>query len=204
MAANPVSRAQRADARRSIERILDAAVDELARDPEASMSAIARRAGVVRATVYVHFPTREALIAAVTERAMRESAEAIQAAGPDEGDPREALERVLTAAWQVLARHHALVAINTPGESEALREMHGPVLGQLRPLLRRGQSAGVFDSDVSTDWLLTVALELIHAASREVSAGRMSHAEAEEALQSAVIGALAPAPRGRRGRAGRS
>src|SRR6266545_6772367 len=105
MVANPVPRAQRADARRSIERILDAAVDELARDPEASMSAIAERAGVVRATVYVHFPTREALIAAVTERAMRESAEAIQAAAPDDGDPLEALERVLSAAWQVLARH---------------------------------------------------------------------------------------------------
>ncbi len=204
MVANPVPRAQRADARRSIERILDAAVDELARDPEASMSAIAERAGVVRATVYVHFPTREALIAAVTERAMRESAEAIQAAAPDDGDPLEALERVLSAAWQVLARHHALVVINTRGESEAVREMHGPVLGPLEPLLRRGQDAGVFDAEVNTDWLLTVTLELIHAASREITAGRMSHDEAEAALRSAVIGALTPEPRARRGRAGTS
>jgi AcrR family transcriptional regulator len=204
MAANPVSRAQRADARRSIERILDAAVDELAQDPEASMSVIAQRAAVARATVYVHFPTREALIAAVSERAMRESAAAIQAARPDEGIPAEALERVLAAAWQVLARHHALVAINTSGDSEAVREMHGPVLGPLEPLLRRGQAAGVFNADVSTHWLLTVALELIHAASREVTAGRMTDAEAERALLSAVTGALAPAPRARRGRAGRS
>ena len=37
-------------------RILDAAVDALASDPEANMAEIARRAGVVRATVPVHFP----------------------------------------------------------------------------------------------------------------------------------------------------
>ena len=40
----------------SVAAILDAAVEALASDPDASVSAIAARAGVVRATVYVHFP----------------------------------------------------------------------------------------------------------------------------------------------------
>ena len=39
---------RRADAERSIARILDAAVDALGRDPDASMAQIASRAGVVR------------------------------------------------------------------------------------------------------------------------------------------------------------
>ncbi len=43
-------RRRRADAERSVARILDAAVDALASDPEVSMAEIARRAGVVRAT----------------------------------------------------------------------------------------------------------------------------------------------------------
>src|SRR5215216_2925329 len=88
-------RRRRADAERSVARILDAAVEALADSPDASMAAIAGRAGVARATVYVHFPTREALIAAVTERAMSEVIAAIEAADPEHGDAEVALRRVV-------------------------------------------------------------------------------------------------------------
>ncbi len=37
-------------------------------DPDLSMTEIARLAGVVRATIYVHFATRQSLVTAVTER----------------------------------------------------------------------------------------------------------------------------------------
>src|SRR4051795_6806246 len=116
---------RRADAERSVARILDAAVEALASDPDASMSAIARRAGVVRATIYVHFPTREALLEAVTHRAVAEVAHVIDAARPDDGAPVEALERVITGSWRTLGRYHALVAVNTQQHGhEALRRRH--------------------------------------------------------------------------------
>src|ERR671910_3798197 len=121
------ARRRRADAERSVARILDAAVDTLASDPETSMAEIARRAGVVRATIYVHFPTREALLEAVTRRAIAEVTQAMAAAEPDRGDAAEALQRVLTAAWQELGRFHALVAINTRRPQAELRRLHRPV-----------------------------------------------------------------------------
>src|SRR5918993_391836 len=110
--APPNPRPRRADAERNVERILEAGLEALASDPEASMANIARRAGVARATIYVHFPTREALIEAVTERAIADVTEAMKSAAPDRGDPSEALQRVLSVAWRELGRFHALVGIN--------------------------------------------------------------------------------------------
>src|SRR4051794_35410292 len=130
---------RRADAERSIARILDAAVDALADEPEASMAEIARRAGVVRATVYVHFPTREALLEAVTHRAIAEVAQVIDAAEPHRGPAAEALARVVAASWRRLGRYHALVAINTQQHAHAeLRQRHSSVS---RPCSRSSSAA---------------------------------------------------------------
>jgi AcrR family transcriptional regulator len=98
----------------------------LASDPDASMAEIARRAGVVRATIYVRFPTREALIAAVTERAVAEVTEAIEAAEPTRGEARDALERVVAAAWRNLGRFHALVEVNRRLPQANLHASPGP------------------------------------------------------------------------------
>jgi AcrR family transcriptional regulator len=196
----PAPQTRRADARRNVERILDAAVEQLADDPEASMAAIAGRAGVARATLYAHFPTRDALIAAVTARAIDESTEAISAAAPDEGEPAEALARVLAAAWRMLGRYHVLVAINTRRHPASVRTLHAPVLELVRPILERGRKSGAFNADVPVDWLLTVVLELVHAASREVSAGRLPEDAAERALLASVSGALAQGAGARRRR----
>jgi AcrR family transcriptional regulator len=57
---------QRADARRNLDRILEAAADAFAEvGPDVTTSEIARRAGVGHGTVFRHFPTKDGLRAAV-------------------------------------------------------------------------------------------------------------------------------------------
>lgn len=183
-------RRRRADAERSEARILDAAVEALADDPEASMAEVARRAGVVRATVYVHFPTREVLISAVTEHAMSEVVDVIVAAEPERGDPADALLRVVTEAWRTLGRYHALVAINTRLPEAELHQRHGKVFTALQALIERGQRTGAFRKDVPAAWHLSMLVALIHAASAELRAERLPPDEVESALVATVLGAL--------------
>jgi AcrR family transcriptional regulator len=182
---------RRADAERSIARILDAAVAALGEDQEASMSEIARRAGVVRATIYVHFPTRDALLEAVTERAFAEVAAVIDGAEPERGASVDALARVVAATWRTLGRYHALIAINTGEQThEELHHRHGSVLGKLLPLVKRGQADGVFRTDVPAGWHLAMIMALIHAGSGELRVGRMPEDGAEAALVATVLGAV--------------
>ena len=188
---------RRADADRSIARILDAALDALASDPDASMAEIARRARVVRATIYVHFPTRDALVDAVRQRAMHEVGATIDAAAPERGDATDALRRVLTSTWRELGRYHALVAITTQLPHAEVRSKHHSVLARLEPLIARGQADGSFRSDVPASWHLSMLMAVIHAASAELQAARVHDGQAEDALVRTVLGAICDPP-GRR------
>ena len=185
-------RRRRADADRSVAAILAAALEALASDPDASMAEIARRAGVVRATIYVHFPTRESLLDAVMEHAVAEVAQAARAAEPDSGEPTEALERVLRATWQKLGRFHALLEINTSRLSaKELRRRHLPVLEHFAPLIERGQKAGVFRGDLPIEWHLAVIRAIVHTASHELQSGRIAEREVEKAMLTTALAAIA-------------
>ena len=185
-----VTRRRRADAERSVARILEATVDCLSLDPDASMADIARRAGVVRATIYVHVPTRESLLGAVTHHALADVAQGIASADPDSGDPVDALRRVISATWRKLGRYHALIAINTQRPHEELHHQHESALAALEPLIVRGQAAGAFRSDVPASWHLATLLALIHGASGELRAGRIEEDLVEQALVAGIVGAL--------------
>ena len=182
---------RRADAERNTTSIINAALEGLASDPDASMAEIARRAGVVRATVYMHFPTRESLLDAVMEHATGLVAEAIRGAEPARDAPREALERVLLATWLQLSQFHSVLAINISRLSaKDLRRRHLPMTTQFIPLLERGQAEGVFRSDVSATWLIAVLRAIVHVASTELQAGRLSQAEVERTMLTTAMNAI--------------
>ena len=190
---------RRADAERSVTAIINGALEALASDPDVSMAEIARRAGVVRATIYMHFPTRESLLDAVMERATGLVAQAIREAEPDRGEPKEALERVLLATWQQLSQFHNVLQININRLSaKELRRRHLPMTSQLVPLAERGQAEGVFRSDVSATWLIAVVRAIVHTASTELQGGRLSQDEVERTMLTTALAAVSMPEQARR------
>src|ERR1700721_3865495 len=86
-------RRPRADAVRNRERVLEAAkIVFSAGGADASLEAVAKRAGVGIGTLYRHFPTREALFEAVYRREVEQLADLAEQlkteAGPTEPFPR--------------------------------------------------------------------------------------------------------------------
>jgi AcrR family transcriptional regulator len=180
------TRRRRADAERSVSAILDAAVRVLADRPDASMDQIAKAASVARQTVYAHYSSREALLDAVMQRAVKETVAAIDSARIDEGSPAEALERLVAASWQTLDRHPHLVDLRGALTSAEEHALHAPILERLERLVTRGRRSGDFDRRLPPSWLLATFLGLAHTAAQEVRAGRLSAEEASRALKRTV------------------
>jgi AcrR family transcriptional regulator len=154
------------------------------------MERVAEAAGVSRATLYHHFASRDALMDALTDQSIVEVTTALQTARPAQGTPDEAMERVLRAAWQVIGRYRGLVIVNQRLERADLRARLEPALAPLRALIARGQRSGAFDAELPVEWLIGTLTDLIHAASRQVTAGTMDAEAAEQALLRTARGSL--------------
>ncbi|GLZ81448.1 TetR family transcriptional regulator [Actinorhabdospora filicis] len=182
---------RRADARRNIERILAAALELYGSRPGVSMSDVAKAAGVGRVTLYAHFPSRADLGAAVAERAVAETVAALSGLGLDALPADEAVAAMLRGQWRIFERNEYLRGnIVADVEPERLRAGHDPLMEYLTALLARGRAEGVFRGDLPTGWLITAFYHLVHAAADEQRAGRLTPAEAVEALVATVLSVL--------------
>jgi AcrR family transcriptional regulator len=185
-------RAQRADARRNIAAILDAATACLARDPELTIADIAAAAGVGRITLYGHFKTRAELVDAVLGRAITQ-ADAILEATDTSGEPHEALASLVAASWQIVHEfRNILLAAQRELPAERIRGVHDPILRRVQSVIDRGQQAGAFRNDQPRQWLITTAFSLMHAAAEDATAGRIKAEDAAQLITATLLAAFAP------------
>jgi AcrR family transcriptional regulator len=89
------SRGRQAEARRNDARILEAALEVFAEDPQAPLAAVTERAGVGQASLYRRYPSKDALLARVCEHGMARMRDAVLAAIRSPGDPWDALSGFL-------------------------------------------------------------------------------------------------------------
>ena len=175
----------RADARRNMRAIVDAAAHMLASDPATPMQDIAEAAGVHRATLYRHFPAREDLIAALHRRALEDAEEAVRASRIDEGTAIEALERVIVALFAVGDRYRMLV--HEAGKDPDLCEQEDRLGALLRELVVRGQAEGSLRPELDPQWTLVALGALILAGLESVSDGVLTAADVPGLVLSTVL-----------------
>ncbi|WP_187369259.1 TetR/AcrR family transcriptional regulator [Baekduia soli] len=149
----------RADARRNLERILEAARAAFAeRGLDVGVEEIARRAGVGKATFFRRFPSKDALVLAVLEGFIEEieAAAADAAAAPD---PLEGLRDFLLHHMTLQANNTAFfdaVSARFTGENPPV-ELTDRMLAAIGRVLEPARAAGVLRDGVEAGDLSTVA-----------------------------------------------
>lgn len=150
-------RKPRADAVRNRERVLEAAkVVFNAGGPEASLEAVAKRAGVGIGTLYRHFPTREALFEAVYRREVAQLSELAEQL-KNAKDPVDALRRWLRSGVEFVATKKgmmAALALAVQSSSELAAFSMDRLTQAIGSLLDRAVAAGEMRGDVSPEDLL--------------------------------------------------
>lgn len=150
----------RSDAQRNRERILDVAVAELTRRPDAPLSAIAKKAGVGQGTFYRNFPNREALILEIYRHEMRQVAEnatqLLERLSPPEA-LRTWMDRLAEFAMTKAGLADAIrLATSAPGGPA--KPSPTPVTDAADLLLRTNEEAGTIRPGVSSDdFMLAIA-----------------------------------------------
>lgn len=168
--ADATQRRARKDARRNLERVLQAAHELFAeRGADVTMEEVARRAGVGVGTVYRRFPSKEHLFAAVSHAACADMQQCAHQAIEVERDPLGKLRALVVMHYRRSAHQVALLELRpAPSASvqacltpDASPQLYAALHHILHHLIVEGQGQGMIrqgDANV----LAALCLELLH------------------------------------------
>ena len=159
-------RKPRVDSIRNRERLLEAATEIFsAGGPQASLEAVAKRAGVGIGTLYRHFPTRDALFEAVYRHEVDLLGDLAERLARDEA-PVEALKTWLQANVRLVATKKGMIEalqLAAHGSSELKAYSYDRMIGAIRLLLDRAVKAGEVRGDVPPEDLLRTLVGIYYS-----------------------------------------
>jgi AcrR family transcriptional regulator len=148
------------------EAILDTAAAFVAEHAITSvtMSAIAERTGIGRATLYKYFPDVDSILLAWHERQVSRELRHLIEAGDATGSPYTRLETVLTTYAHIRRQHHAEDVAVALHHGEQARRGHRQLREFVRELVTAAAQAGEVRTDTDPDELAVYCLHALGAA----------------------------------------
>ena len=153
--------------------ILDAAAEVFADKGyhEASIDEIAARVGIAKGTVYLHFPSKEDLVAALVEHQFISFLQMVDQVAQQPASARVRLEHILQRAYAGLNAHRTqlLIELNQSlgitkqliASRETLREYAKQATAKITALLDDGKRSGEFDTTIPTPVMLSLFWSLL-------------------------------------------
>jgi TetR/AcrR family transcriptional repressor of mexCD-oprJ operon len=159
--------------------ILEAAARVLGRRPDAAMADIADEAGVGRATLYRHFPTRDSLLQGAEEAGIAELTEGIEAANLGDLAVERAIARLISVFMRTGAKYAAFITQDDDHPDSVDKQ---GVLQPVRDVIDRGVRDGVLRADLPTDVLFEMFGALLERALWLTVAGTTTPEAATDAV----------------------
>ena len=159
--------------------ILEAAARVLGRRPDAAMIDIADEAGVGRATLYRHFPTRDSLLQGAADAGVSELSAGIAAANLNDLPIDRAIARLTSVFLRTGAKYAALI---TQDEDRLDSVDKQRVIQPVRDVIDRGVREGVLRADPPTEVLFEMFPALLERALWLTVAGTTTPEAATDAV----------------------
>lgn len=169
-----VTKPLRADARRNRQKVLAAAAAAFAEAGlDAQIEDIARRASVGVGTVYRHFPTKEALVAALAEQHFEQLASFLEEACAATGDPWEALQAGIWRCAEMTVGDVALCEIigGHPGAVQAAALSQQRLEAATATLIERARRRGTIRDDATVRDISAIMCGFGHIAAAQRAGG---------------------------------
>lgn len=174
------------------EALLEAACLLFGENPGASLTEVALRAGVGRATLHRHFRSREDLIHALSLEALDRTDEAT-ASLDDAPTSRAALHQMFEAVIPLGSRYAFLRAEQDPDDEE-LRRRYKAQLDGVTELVEGLKAEGDIASDVPTTWVTELIDGLIWSGWSVMKRGGLTAEEAAALACRTVLDGLGSPP----------
>jgi AcrR family transcriptional regulator len=179
---------------KSTSRLLDSAAAVLALDPSATLHDIAEGAGVGRATLHRHFPSRRDLVRTLTLDALYRLEAATSHIDDMAETSGEALQLLVAAVVPLGDRYRFLTSEPLRHDDVEIRVVYDKRHSRMTDLAQALKAEALIAPEIPTAWVVATIDALIFAAWEAVEAGDVARRDAPALVYRTLVSGMAPKP----------